>query len=198
MLEAMIIVEHLPITIGHALAGSGFMGRIGVIFVFIGVAVAGLFVLRWLMVRRLFGAEQLTIEPARVRLGDTLTVRCSLPVKRSVRIERFALELVCREWVQYQHGTKVYRDRQEVFCQSHVALQDGDVAGGRMLTGEALLAVRPTAMHSFHARNNRIEWFVRMEVRIPKCPNVRKKWPVIVLPLLAPQAQQAQPAQEIA
>jgi hypothetical protein len=198
MPEATIIAEHLPITIGHALAGSGFVGRIGVIFVFIGLAVAGLFALRWLMVRRLLGAEQLAIEPVRARLGDTLTVRCNLPVKRSVHVERFALELICREWVQYRRGTKVYRDRQEVFCQSHVALQDSDVAGGRILVGEALLAVPPTAMHSFRARNNRIEWFVRMDVRIPKCPNVRKERPIIVLPLLAPQAQQARPAQEIA
>jgi hypothetical protein len=85
-----------------------------------------------------------------------------------------------RESATYTRGTDTYTDKQE-FVKRTVPIPGRTFRAGETLAIDATFAVPPDGMHTFSGTKNKIEWLVRVEVRIARWPDVKEEYPVVVL-----------------
>ena len=123
---------------------------------------------------------ELTLDRPTVRLGESFTVRWQLR-GRSSALSELTIQLVGREIATYRRGTDNVTEK-EAFAEIDVARVMGGMAAS---TGGATVTVPTTAMHSFEAPNNEIEWTLEVDGKIERWPDVDETFPLVVEPLEA-------------
>jgi hypothetical protein len=112
-----------------------------------------------------------------VPLGAPLDVRFSF-TGNVRRITKLRITLKGEEVATYRRGTDTVTDR-HVFYYA-VLLETTD--HGLMQAGSASITIPNESMHSFNASNNKIEWKLGFHGEIPKWPDVKFDFPIVVLP----------------
>lgn len=140
-----------------------------------------------MMVRSKIHGAAIILDRWPLRLGEHFSVEYEQQAKRSFKIDRVVMKLVCEEWVRYRQGTDNKTAREEVHTQEVVLLEDGTVPANWRLAGAAELHIPAERMHSFSASDNRIEWKLHLQTEITSWPDYKAEFPVEVLPLLAPE-----------
>jgi hypothetical protein len=91
-------------------------------------------------------------------------------------IRLLKLILVGKEVATYRRGTKTHTDEHE-FC---VIPFLETSTPHQIASGTATCHIPDRTMHSFTARNNRIEWFIRVHGDVPRFPDIREEFPITV------------------
>lgn len=92
------------------------------------------------------------------------------------------VRLVCEERATYQQGTDTTTEKREVFNEllaEHPAMHLTTLEPLE-LRGRTRIPV--SAMHSFKAKHNEVVWFVELSCDIPRWPDSKTRYPVIVAP----------------
>jgi hypothetical protein len=155
----------------------------GLIFVLIGVGLL-LFGLLSYYSRFRIGQPEITISEKMLRVGENFSVSVSHQFKRSVQIETIQLELQFRETAVYQRGT----DTTTVVHNHSIALFEepgGQFQAGHIIQKNYDLQIPVLAMHSLKVRRNKLEWFVRFVVSVPRLPDLIEEIELEVVPVLA-------------
>jgi hypothetical protein len=116
-----------------------------------------------------------------VRLGESLEVRFSFS-GRTQRITQLKITLKAEEVATYRRGTDTRTDRHVFHLTTLLETRDSAV----MQSGSVTLTIPGTSMHSFDAPNNKIVWKLELHGEIPRWPDVKLEFPIVVLPHLIP------------
>ncbi len=135
---------------------------------------------------------QLTISTERPSLGERLSVDWTLRGAVN-RISNLTLTLVGQETAQYRRGTRTYTAQRTFYRQDLVSLADSLA----MRQGRTETTVPADSMHSFQGDHNRIVWSLVLQGDIPRWPDVKESFEILVTPMGAAQiAQQPAPMAE--
>ncbi len=97
-------------------------------------------------------------------------------------LQHFIVELVCEESVTYRQGTDTRTERSIVHRQTLFERRDFVIPEGEPLAEKVLCRIPPTAMHSFAAASNEIQWKIMVRADIVAWPNFERSYSVIVQP----------------
>lgn len=97
----------------------------------------------------------------------------------AARIRELVIEVVAREKATYTRGTDTTTDVHEMARLPAVSVTDPSA----MRFGSATVRIPETAIHSFDAARNKIEWSIEIRGRIPFWPDVSERFPFFVKPL---------------
>lgn len=125
---------------------------------------------------------KLAVSSARIRLGETISLGWQFS-GRYERITKLSITLEGREKATYQRGTNTTTDT-HVFAKIPLFSADTPEQIGQ---GKAAVVVPTDTMHSFEARNNKIEWVVKVQGEIPRWPDVKDEYAIVVLPADMPK-----------
>lgn len=121
---------------------------------------------------------QVTVNTAALPLGGALDVAWDL-VGNVNKVRRLHVWLEAREEATYRRGTNTYTDKETIATFDLLDSQDRrDIAHGA-----GSVTIPADAMHSFTADNNKIVWSLKMEGDIPRWPNVKAAFEIVVLPI---------------
>ena len=115
------------------------------------------------------------LSPSIVRVGDTVRIRWRLE-GRTQRIQAFELKVIGEEWARYRRGTNTVTVT-ETFYERVLVQESGPPT---KTAGE--FTIPASAMHSFEAPNNRIQWRIEINIDIPRWPDVNEGYPIDVRP----------------
>ncbi|HVK04205.1 MAG TPA: hypothetical protein VM490_12065 [Armatimonadaceae bacterium] len=170
--------------------GSGGAGIFGFLFSLLFVAIgcvllaAGLLpTLRALKVT----PPQVSVSSDLLRLGESFQFSYRQEFKSSLVVETARAEFVKRESASYTRGTDRYTDTHEEILGS-VSAPGRTYNPGEVLEFSQTFTVPPDTMHTFQASNNKIEYFVKVNVAIAKWPDVKDDYAVVVVPERAASA----------
>lgn len=119
----------------------------------------------------------LTVTPGAVALGDALALEWTIR-GRADKIARLCVTLEGREEATYQNGKNTSTAR-AVFSKTEI-MNTTDRAG--IAYGQARAALPRDAMHSLDTGHNKIVWALCVRGEIPRWPDVKEEYPLIVLP----------------
>jgi hypothetical protein len=123
---------------------------------------------------------QVTVKPVPVRPGDEVTVEWRFAASVE-RIERLSLRFQGKEQATYTVGTSTSTDTAVFFD-----LPLADVRGKSAIRhGTVTLRLPEDAVPSFASSHNQIVWAVTVHGDIPKWPDIKEDFPVIVEPFAA-------------
>lgn len=158
------------------------MALFSIPFVLVGVGVVGAIIYQLLALRN--PRPILTVANDAVPPGDALDVAWDF-IGRVERIRACRIELVGYEEVRYAAGKNSTKTQYRDF----LTLTLLDTTDPQQIRhGAASVTIPPGAMHSFDAPNNKIIWELRVHGSIPRWPDVKQTFTVVVLP---PQTQPA-------
>ena len=166
-----------PFFLGAIGSGSIFVTLFSLIFVGVGVYLGFSVTRRWLS-RRKLGRVEIDAEPA--YLGSEL--RIHVEQGGPARINRFRVNLVCREEVKYTVGTDTRTENHDVIDQ----LLLEDVAfriGFREQKSQELSAELPAGgPPSFASEHNTVAWSIRVRAEIDGWPDYDELFAFRALP----------------
>jgi hypothetical protein len=160
--------------------GGGFGWLFGVPFIAIGLL---LFVgSLW----RTFAAvrvapPKISMSKTRLRPGESFNVAYVQRFRLPTVLQDCRIELVFRESATYTQGTDTRTDTHELvegFFDGPV----GQFEAGAEVRRDGTLQIPADAMHTFEARNNKLQWFVRVHVDIQEWPDMVEMFDLTVLP----------------
>lgn len=135
---------------------------------------------------------RLTISAERLSLGEHLTVDWTLRGAVN-RIANLTLTLTGQETAKYRRGTRTYTAQRTFYRQDLVSLTDSLA----MRQGRTEATVPTDSMHSFQGDHNRIVWSLVLQGDIPRWPDVKESFEILVTPMGAARiAQQSPPVTE--
>ncbi len=147
----------------------------------LGLCFAGRVLVR-LMVARKLGPVLLSLGPRSIHPGGQITCEVRLQPPQPVVIKRVRAMIWCEESTIHDLGTneitrtsKVYKERTDV--SQRVLLHPGELT-----TLSAQLLVPADAPLSFSTCNNKVEWFARVRVDVPWCPDWVEQYDLTVRP----------------
>ena len=120
---------------------------------------------------------RLRITPGSVPLGGTLRVEWEI-AGNTQRLGHLSVRLRGREEATYQRGTNTSTDT-NVFSDLEIAEV---TAWQEMQSGNRTVTIPPELMHSFTAQHNKIVWSIQMHGNIPRWPDLREEFRIVVLP----------------
>jgi hypothetical protein len=135
------------------------------------------------------GRPELTISNTTLRVGEAFTVDLYHSFKRAVQVEKMQVQLIFRETATYQQGT----DTRTVI--HNEVVEDFNLPGGHFQSGHMIqdsfnMQIPPDGMHTLKVRRNKLEWFVKIQMVIPKLPDYTDEYELDVIPeqVAAPEA----------
>ncbi|MCA9973329.1 MAG: hypothetical protein KC425_24085 [Anaerolineales bacterium] len=158
----------LPFTI----FGGAFMA-IGVIFL--------AYALLAMLTRARIGRPELTISALRLRVGESFTVSLVNTFARSITVDELLIQLVFRETAVYQRGTDTETVRHEEIV-GELRRPGRPYAAGHILAETQAFQIPPDAMHTLKVRRNRLEWFLRVRMTVPRLPDFVEERELEVVP----------------
>jgi hypothetical protein len=155
---------------------------IGAVFVLIGLAIFSFGALSY-YTRLRIGKPEITISEQMLRVGESFTVNFFHSFKSGVQVESIRLELVFRETATYQQGTDT-----RTVTHNHI-IAEFEEPGGHFRAGHLIqrhydLQIPPDSMHTLKVRRNKLEWFVRFSMKVPRLPDFTEEYELEVVPVM--------------
>lgn len=142
----------------------------GLIFLVIGgffaiiMLVIALFAYRRYRIARLFLPPDFTIDRM-VHVGDSFHLQYQQGFRKSVDLQRYTCELLLIEVATYQAGTNTATvSHDEVF--ETMEFPPRHYSRAEIFTDDRELHIPADAMHSFESNHNKIEWRVRLKIKL--------------------------------
>jgi hypothetical protein len=176
-----IVTAFIVVAIRKHLRGDFDWGLDLLIFPF---AVAGGFLIYY-FVRELLIATG--IGPTRVEISDHplwrgQTYELHLTQGGNLTVSSLDLSLQCEERATYRQGTDTRSDRRLVHRQSVLQRAGFEIAPGEPFSARCEFQIPRTAMHSFKADHNEVQWSLVVEVAAEGWPAFQRAFPVAVYP----------------
>ena len=154
----------------------------GTVFVLVGLAIF-LFGALSYYTRLRIGKPEITISEQMLRVGESFTVNFFHSFKSGVQVESIRLELVFRETATYQQGTDT-----RTVTHNHI-IAEFEEPGGHFQSGHLIqknydLQIPPDSMHTLKVRRNKLEWFVRFSMKVPRLPDFSEEYELEVVPVM--------------
>jgi hypothetical protein len=147
-----------------------------VIFAFFGIAIGAGVVYQFMA---LFNPRpRIQLDTDRVGLGEHLTVDWDIAGSVN-RIARLTLTLTGQETATYRRGTRTYTARR-TFHKVELLSETDSLA---MRQGRMEVTLPADSMHSFQGDNNRIVWSLTLHGDIPRWPDVKESFELVVMPM---------------
>lgn len=159
--------------------GSWFLTIFLVPFALIGVLMVGLLV-RAALVTFGVGPTHVEISQHPWRAGGEYEIWFSQSGK--LTLEHLIVELVCEESVTFRQGTDTRTERCIVHRQTLFERRDFVIPETAPLEEQVACRIPPTAMHSFEAASNEIQWKIMVRADIVAWPNFERSFSIIVQP----------------
>jgi hypothetical protein len=165
------------------IASSGAPSIVWVFWSFFAVIGVGLVV--WALLPMIasttIGRPVVVVSSETVRVGEAFTIAYQQTFKRSVNVEHIIIQFVLRETVTYRRGTDV-----EIVSHDRM-MEQFDHLGRRYEAGQRFddtrtLRVPDDGMHTFIARRNKVQWFVKAQVKVAGWPDIKEEYEIKVLP----------------
>ena len=115
-------------------------------------------------------------------LGDEFTVNYQQAFRGSATLNSIRYDFIFRESATYTQGTDTYTVHHDVVMNTY-ELPAQRLSGGDPLQTQFTFQVPPTAMHSFHADDNKLRWIIRAKIDIEGWADYENEYEVTVLPL---------------
>lgn len=115
-------------------------------------------------------------------LGDQFTVNYQQRFRGGVTLKSARYDLIFKESATYTQGTNTYTVHHDVVMNTY-EMPAQRISGGEPLQAQLNLQVPPTAMHSFHANNNKLRWIIRAKIEIEGWPDYEREYEFTVLPM---------------
>lgn len=152
---------------------SGCLAMFLFMVIVFGGAIGGalLFARAWQMsISRVLERPVADVPSVWLRRGDSFDLHYRQAIKNTVEIQGVSIQFILRETVSYTRGTDRYTERYD-----HV-IQQFEQPGGLMRKGDVIeeritFAVPDDAMHTFMARNNRLQWFIVVRMGLNVWPH---------------------------
>lgn len=151
-------------------------------FAVVGIGVLVFFV-RQLLITMGVGPTRLEISDHPLHPGENY--RVFLSQSGHLSIEKLSVALLCEEEAIFREGTSVRRETQCVYRQEMFHREGFEIQRGLPFEAEFDLAIPLDVMHSFAARHNKINWLLVVEGKIPRWPDMKRSFPVIIHPAAA-------------
>lgn len=130
------------------------------------------------------GKAEINFSQSTFRIGDTFTINYDRTTKGAVQIDAFQVQLVFREVATYQQGTDTRTVTKDFQIQSF-DLPSGYVNAGHSWHEVFEITIPRDGMHSLDVTRNKLKWLVKIELAIPKLPNVMDEFELNVLSEMA-------------
>jgi len=142
---------------------------IGSIFMLIGIGLMAFGAITY-YTRFRIGKPEITISEQMLRVGQPFTVTFFHSFKSGVQIDGIRLELVFRETATYQQGTDT-----KTVTHNHIVAEfeepGGHFQAGHLIQKNYNLQIPRDSMHTLKVRRNKLEWFVRFVMKVPRLPD---------------------------
>jgi hypothetical protein len=159
---------------------GGFPSVFGLGFVAIGVfmLLAGV----WHYFSRVkLGEPILAISKTVMRVGERFNIEYEQTFKQTSDVERMAVDLVLQESATYTQGTNTRTDRHDHLVDSF-ELPNGQFQAGDVVRKTFAMQIPTDGMHTFVAKHNKLQWFVRVHVDLLGWPDMHESYEIQVLP----------------
>jgi len=160
-------------------AGSWFLTLFLVPFSLIGVLMIGLLV-RAAIITLGVGPTHVEISQHPWRAGGEYEVWFSQSGK--LTLKHLIVELICEESVTYRQGTDTRTERCIVYRQMLFERRDFVIPEDAPLEELVTCRIPATAMHSFEAPSNEIQWKLMVRAEIVSWPNFERSFSIVVQP----------------
>jgi hypothetical protein len=126
-------------------------------------------------------SPSLTLSSSAVHVGETFSAMYDQRFKGGVDVQEIGVELVFRESATYTRGTDTHTDTHEVVL-------DAVKSPGRTFQPSETFhqtyrfTIPYSGMHSFDAFHNKLQWFIRVHVRVLNWPDLKDEYEFNVLP----------------
>ncbi len=97
-------------------------------------------------------------------------------------LKHLIVELICEESVTYRQGTDTRTERCIVHRQTLFERQDFAIPEEAPLEEQVVCRIPATAMHSFEAPSNEIQWKLMVRAEIVSWPNFERSYSIVVQP----------------
>lgn len=127
------------------------------------------------------GKPEVIISNQSLRVGESFNVNLQHTFRSNLQVDQFQVQLQFRETATYQQGT----DTRTVFHNDTIEnyeLPAGQYRSGQFLQENFEMKIPEDGMHTVNVRRNRLQWFVRIHLRLPKMPDYVDEYEVTVLP----------------
>ena len=120
----------------------------------------------------------ITVTPGAVPLGDKLALEWTIR-GRADKLTRLRFVLEGREEATYQNGKNTSTARNVFFRTELATITDR----AEFASGHAAITIPHNSMHSLDTGSNRITWTICAEGEIPRWPDIKDDYPLVVLPM---------------
>ncbi len=149
------------------------------LFVLIGLVMLVAAIWRYFSRLRL-STPVLTVSNKELQVGEQFNLDYQQAFKVASEVTKASVSLVFQEAATYTQGTDTRTD-----CQTNV-VETHEIPGRRFEAGEVMrqsfsLAIPRDAMHTFIAKNNKLQWFIRLHVDIVDWPDLEEDYEIRVL-----------------
>lgn len=161
-------------------AGNGSWGMTLFMTPFLLVGIGGVLAAIYYFLALFNPKVQMFVSSPSLMMGETLQAKWVLRGRLS-GISDFKVKLIGEEWCQYRRGTNTYTDTSTFYYVIAVATSDPY----EIESGEVEIVIPTDTMHSFDASNNKIKWTLEVHGDIKLWPDVKNKFPLVILPARA-------------
>jgi len=124
---------------------------------------------------------EVVVSTSRLRVGEAFSFTYRQRFKRAVTTNGVTIQLLLRETAIYRRGTDTHTDTHDK------VIQEFQHFGKRYESGEAFydqrtLQIPPNGMHTFAAQRNKVQWFVKTELKLAGWPDVTELYELTVVP----------------
>jgi hypothetical protein len=118
-------------------------------------------------------------------VGDRVQVSYRQQFRRAAEVERAELLLLFRETVTYTRGSDTYTDTHDVVAGRHQITAPRSFQERQWLDAQVTLPIPRDGMHTFMAPDNKVQWYLRVEVDVKRWADYRHDSEIQVRPVLA-------------
>jgi len=140
------------------------------------------------LLRRAAGIGPTLVEISDHPLLPGKSYRLFLSQSGSLTLKSIEVSLICEEEAVFRQGTNVRTENREVFRQSLHATAGAIIRPGEPLEAECDLPIPSTAMHSFRASHNQVQWKLIVQGDSVGWQGFQRSFPVLVRPEIIARA----------
>ena len=153
-------------------------------FMLIGVVIIGYSVLT-LYTRARVGKPEITVSSRLLCVGEPFSLSYVHTFPQAVRVDEIVVQLVFKETAVYQRGTDTRTvTHEEVIAEFQEPGRH--FQPGNLISKSYSLQIPADGMHSLSVRRNKLEWFVRLRMSVPRLPDFVEQIELTVRPELVP------------
>lgn len=128
------------------------------------------------------GPPRVEISAHPLRPGETYSTYVWLPQSGQLRFVRFTMSLVCEERTVFRLGTDSQTMVQRVYQRPILGGDELTIKRTEPYEASGTFTVPESAMHSFRADHNSVEWKLVLRGNIPGWPDYERAYPLVVYP----------------